>query len=1169
LDELVGQQVLKTVEPAAVALSLQAAGDIERERERRHEQSRHELERASYNAERARRQFDAVDPSNRLVARELERRWEEALRVQRELHEQHARLQAEEPRGLTAVERARIEALASELPALWRDPTTSAADRQAVVRCLVERVVVNIEGQTEVVAVAIHWAGGFVSHHEIRRPIGDYERLRDFEHLRARLAELRREGKTCRELADCLNAEGFHPPQQGHAFNTKLVGMLLLREALAMFQKLYPKDKYPQGHTDLAYSLDKLGGLLQDRGDFAGAEPPSREALAMFQKLYPKDKYPQGHTDLARSLHNLGTLLQARGDIAGAELLYRDGLAMHQKLYPKDKYPQGHTDLAYSLNTLGGLLKARGDSAEAEPLLREALDMCRKLYPKDRYPQGHGELATSLSNLGLLLQARGDIAAAEPLFREALAMYQKLYTKDQYPHGHRELAQSLSNLGGLLHNRGDLAGAEPLAREALAMDQKLYPKDQYPQGHRDLATSLSNLGLLLQARGDIAGAEPHYRDGLAMYQKLYTKDQYPQGHRDLADSLSNLGGLLYHRGDLAGAEPLVHEALAMNQNQTTTLSFSVSEVQALNFVATLPRNRDAYLSITRRLPDAPAASAYALVWQSKAALTRVYQQRQLALLADANQEARSRWQTLLGLRRQRELLLLAPAPADSTARDQEIRGLSARIEQLDRDIRTLLPDAARAQRLADSSPADLQKRLPDRTALIDLLRYIDFEQDPRRPGRKGQKLTPCYVAFVARRDQVVRVELGAAAPIEEAVADWRQALTAGRPGQPDLSARHAESVRRLVWEPLARHLPTGSEKVYLAPDAALTGLPWAALPGRRPGTVLLEDHALALVPHAPFLLDRLTKPPPKAREERALLAVGGVRYDDRPAPPTTALAKAPELREGAAEVGGKLSWDYLEGSARELQRVVALAGGRPVVRLTGAEAGAERLLAELPRAGLAHLATHGFFADKSFRSILQLDEKLFARRMSSVGHILERIGEGSRSPLVLSGLVLAGANRPDTPGRGILTADAIVGLDLRNLELAVLSACETGLGDVAAGEGVFGLQRAFHIAGTANVVASLWKVNDEATAALMALFYRNLWDLKNPLPPREALRRAQLALFYHPESIPAWARGERGPNLKDAHLPTQAEPSADKDAAPASRAPARLWAAFVLSGLGD
>src|SRR5262249_25275089 len=152
----------------------------------------------------------------------------------------------------------------------------------------------------------------------------------------------------------------------------------------------------------------------------------------------------------------------------------------------------------------------------------------------------------------------------------------------------------------------------------------------------------------------------------------------------------------------------------------------------------------------------------------------------------------------------------------------------------------------------------------------------------------------------------------------------------------------------------------------------------------------------------------------------------------------------------------------------------------------------------------AHFATHGFFADPSFRSFLQLDEKDFLRGFR--GH---RGAVGARSPLVLSGLVLAGANLPVEKGKeadsddGILTAEALVALDLRHLELAVLSACDTGLGEEGGGEGVFGLVRAFHLAGAQNVVASLWKVEDEPTAALMALFYHQLWVEKKP--PLEAL----------------------------------------------------------------
>src|SRR5205807_6863733 len=123
----------------------------------------------------------------------------------------------------------------------------------------------------------------------------------------------------------------------------------------------------------------------------------------------------------------------------------------------------------------------------------------------------------------------------------------------------------------------------------------------------------------------------------------------------------------------------------------------------------------------------------------------------------------------------------------------------------------------------------------------------------------------------------------------------------------------------------------------------------------------------------------------------------------------------------------------------------------------------------------------------------------------------ERVGAGALSPMVMTGLVFAGANKADTPGRGVATGEALVDLNLSGLELAVLSACETGLGDVADGEGTFGLQRALHLAGTKNVIASLWKVDDQATAALMTLFYRHLWQEK--LPPLEALRQAQLALY--------------------------------------------------------
>lgn len=164
------------------------------------------------------------------------------------------------------------------------------------------------------------------------------------------------------------------------------------------------------------------------------------------------------------------------------------------------------------------------------------------------------------------------------------------------------------------------------------------------------------------------------------------------------------------------------------------------------------------------------------------------------------------------------------------------------------------------------------------------------------------------------------------------------------------------------------------------------------------------------------------------------------------------------------------------------------------------------------------------------------------------------------SPLVMTGLVLAGANHPRMPGRGVVTGEALVDLDLSGLELAVLSACETGLGDVAGGEGAFGLQRAFHTAGTRNVVASLWNVDDAATAALIGEFYRQLW-WKNQ-PPIHALKTAQLAVYYSDaKQFSALAnRGFETGDKEIKNLPVRADAKGDGHP--------RLWAAFTLSGIG-
>jgi DNA invertase Pin-like site-specific DNA recombinase len=232
LEALVTTEVLRAIEPAQFELHKQAMADLARERQRldRHWQQR--LERARIQAGRARRQYDAAEPENRLVARELERRWEEALREQREVEEQYDRFLADRPRELTAADRRRIEALATDIPALWHSKSVTIQERQKILRCLVERITVAVRGETEWVEVTIRWAGGTESRHEFRRPIAKYEHLSNYSLLRDRIVALRRAGATTAEIADRLNSEGFHGPRGSGPFNRHVVNAFLVRQGL-------------------------------------------------------------------------------------------------------------------------------------------------------------------------------------------------------------------------------------------------------------------------------------------------------------------------------------------------------------------------------------------------------------------------------------------------------------------------------------------------------------------------------------------------------------------------------------------------------------------------------------------------------------------------------------------------------------------------------------------------------------------------------------------------------------------------------------------------------------------------------------------------------------------------------------------------------------------------
>jgi DNA invertase Pin-like site-specific DNA recombinase len=265
IDGLVADQVLRALEPAALELSLTAIADIEREREQLHRHWQQRLERARYEAARAERQYQAVEPENRLVARTLEHRWEEALREQRQLEEDYDRFLREQPSALSADEEARIRALSRDIPALWNAPGTTAADRKEIIRLVVERVVVQVRNDSEQVEARIHWRGGCTSHHTIVRPVRKYEQLGDYDRLMEHLVQWRREGYSAGQIAAKLTAAGFRPPMKQGAYTSGQVQQLLRRGGLIQEQahvgRLGPNEWLL---PDLARALDLPATKLRD-----------------------------------------------------------------------------------------------------------------------------------------------------------------------------------------------------------------------------------------------------------------------------------------------------------------------------------------------------------------------------------------------------------------------------------------------------------------------------------------------------------------------------------------------------------------------------------------------------------------------------------------------------------------------------------------------------------------------------------------------------------------------------------------------------------------------------------------------------------------------------------------------------------------------------------------
>ena len=662
-----------------------------------------------------------------------------------------------------------------------------------------------------------------------------------------------------------------------------------------------------------------------------------------------------------------------------------------------------------------------------------------------------------------------------------------------------ERAKQLNQQVLQLYQQGHYAEAIPLAKESLRIrEQALGPN------HSDVATSLNNLALLLYKAGDYAGAQPLYERALAINEQTLGSN-----HPDLAVILSNLALLHGTQRQSQSGWSLCRRALAIQDAKIENVFGWTTEAQKVAFLSSIAGAQNGCLSLLhQQLPGERAAvqTGLELVLRRKGIIFDAQSREREALAWRLPAAARQDWQRVAILRTEyARLVLNKPAQMTPAAYQAKLTALQQEIEAVEKRLAEANALVARELKQRTITLQAAAQALPQGAALAEFVRIRDYDF-----SKNHWAPTSRYLAFVLLpTGEVTLVDLGDAAALEAQVSAvltafkrMEEGLDTGKLDRA-VTARSQEAVTalsRTLWAPVQQALGKTTH-VLLSPDGQVNLVPFAALVDDT-GRPLVEQYRLAYVTSGRELVtaDSGIKP------DSDLVLVANPAYDRTP--PTTSAATSPAAARGPARRSRNFQARFapLPGTAEEAQAIAPLVQA-PATRKhiwLGVQA-TETAVKTSRSPRILHLATHGFFLQDQPQA-----SGTESRGVTIQGGSDMPPGPLPENPLIRSGLAFAGANQAaEAQGDddGILTALEITGMDLHGTDLVVLSACETGLGEVKNGEGVYGLRRAFALAGAKNLLMSLWPVNDAVAATQMTAFYKNL----QTLPPAEALRQAQVA----------------------------------------------------------
>ena len=933
--------------------------------------------------------------------------------------------------------------------------------------------------------------------------------------LASRALEIRRETLDAMDpaLAESLEWVGTLYYEDGEAER----GLIYLRESVVIREALGPY------HPDLAESLNYLANCLSQLGRYEEALEQHRRSDQILERANGKDDpevarslYNQGlihltlgEFDVARELlerslpimeasggpahprvmiarGGLASLLRITGDYAAARALYENALA-GLKLSFGDDQPY----YAALLSSLAGLHEASGN-------LDDALDCherARQIRVEALGPE-HPAVASSLSSLASIHGRLGAPDKAAALFSSALQIAETVSEEDVLL-----LAGILLDMSRSRQATDDPDASEKRLRRSMEIFETAFGRD-----HMSLVDPLTEIGRLQAADGRLVEARASFERALDLLEQSFG-EQYPERARVLnADAMTLIR---LRKFEKAFDETLLGARIARNHVRATAQV--LPEREALGYTDFMRDNLDSALTIAVSARDSltrPVARVWDAVIRGRALILDEMAARRRSVTADADPEVRR----LFGEYRsatERVAFLLARGPGDLSPERH----------------RSILDDARRQSEAAEIKLAEYNSefrstRVDARTGFDEvrkllptgsgLLAYVLFDRRDLSPRGEGQRdawtVTPTYAAFVLGPDGGAPrlFELGPASEIDAAVRAWRSAA-GGVPPSKGKAARKAEAtyravgttLRKRIWAPVVASLAK-AEFVFVVPDGSLNLVNLTALPVGQDRFLVETGPTLHLLSTE---RDLLVANRPRGS---GLLAVGAPDFGAA----TRGMSRG--NRDHCPDLGS-IRFAPLPAADREIREVseMWLKSRDDAIRLTGGQATEHEFKRLAPGKRTIHLATHGFFLDGRCATT--------AAGSRGIGGLvsgadLPAQAPRSGNPLVLSGLVLAGANQRASiaPGDedGLLMAEEIATLDLSGTEWAVLSACNTAIGEVRPGEGVFGLRRAFRVAGAGTVVMSLWPVQDAAAREWMRALYEA--RLEQGLDTAGAVRSATL-----------------------------------------------------------